>query len=78
MSNESIKSPAISDNSLVPSLNYINARRRAKFDGQCLKKDRVTFTHNNGINIYIDFEINKWHFRRDDFTLKMLCLEQLN
>ena len=48
MSDESIETLATSDNSLTPSLNYIGVRPRIKFDGQCLKQDKVTFTHKKG------------------------------
>ena len=67
MSDESIKAPATSDNILAPSLDYIGVRTRVKFDGQCLKQDKVTFTNKKIVNIYI---VNLWPFRRDgDFTL---------
>ena len=58
LSDETIKSPTTSDNSLAPSLNYIGFRLRIKFDGQCLKQDKVTFNHKTIVNIYIVHEIN--------------------
>ena len=36
---ESIKPPAISNNSLAPSLNYTYNITGVKFDGICLKQD---------------------------------------
>ena len=46
LSDESIKLPATSDNSLNPRANYIdNAKIQVKFDGSCSKLDKVTFTH---------------------------------
>ena len=45
MSDECIKSPATSDNSLTPSLNQTGFRTRIEFDGQCLKQDKVIFSH---------------------------------
>ena len=65
LSDESIKSPATSDNSLAPSLNYIGFKTRAKFVGSCLKQDNITFSDRNIVNIYIVYEINL-----DNFTLK--------
>ena len=54
----------ISDNSLLLH------RTKVKFDGQCLKQDKVTFTHKKVVNIYPLYKINLWSFRRDDdFTL---------
>ena len=62
--------PATSDNSFIPSLDFTGVRTRAKFVGQCLKQDKITFPHKKIVNIYIVFEINLWPFRHDgDFTL---------
>ena len=46
LSDESIKHPAASSNSLAPVLNYANAK-------SCLKQDKVTFTYKKLVNIYI-------------------------
>ena len=51
LSHESIKPPAISDNSFVSSLDYFRVRTRIKFDGQCLKQDQVSFTRKKIVNI---------------------------
>ena len=75
LSDEIIKSPNTSDNSLATSLNYINARPRVKFNGQCLKQGRITFCHKNIVKIYF-YKIYiymkfVWSFRPDDdFTLE--------
>ena len=46
VSNESIKPPTTSNNSLTPELNYYNnIRTRVKFKGSCLKQSNFTFTH---------------------------------
>ena len=45
LSDESIKPPATSNNSIAPSLNYFGTIARVKFDGSCLKQDKITFTH---------------------------------
>ena len=53
-----------------PSLNYIGNKSRIKFDSQCLKQDKVTFTHKNLENIYIVYKINLWGYKLcDDFSL---------
>ena len=57
MSNESIKPPTTSDNSLTPILNYYGAKTKVSFDMFCLKQDKVTFNHGKIVNIYIVFEI---------------------
>ena len=41
MSDESIKLPSTSENSLASSLNDIGVRPRTKFDSACLKQDKV-------------------------------------
>ena len=51
-----------SANSLAPALNYIGNKTRVKFDGGCLKQDRITFTHEKTVNIYIVYEINLWKY----------------
>ena len=44
MSNESIKPPAASNISLSPALYHINNKLQVKFDGHCIKQDKVAFT----------------------------------
>ena len=63
---KSVKSSAISNNSLTPALNYIDVKTRVKFDGSCLKQENITFTYGNIVNIYIVYEINLFHFEYDD------------
>ena len=48
LSEESIKSPVASSNSSATALNYINTEIWLKFDGSCLRWDKVTFTHKSG------------------------------
>ena len=45
LSNESIKPPTASDNSLNPRLSYRGTKIRVKFIGSCLKQSKLTFTH---------------------------------
>ena len=44
MSDEIIKSPTASDNSLAPALGYLGTKARVKSNGTCLKQDKSTFT----------------------------------
>ena len=62
MSDESIKPPTLSNDSLAPSLSYIGNKTRVKFDGGCLKEDKITFTHEKTVNIYIVYEMNLWNY----------------
>ena len=67
LSDESTKRPSTSDDSLSPSLNYIDAKTRVKTGGQYLKQDKTTFTHGKAVNIYIVYEINLWDRGYDDY-----------
>ena len=89
-SDESIRSPATTDDSFAPSLNQIVFPIRIKFDGQCLKQDKATFKHKTIANIHIEYDVNLWSFKQSaDFTLgnslfgavrltKMLILANIN
>ena len=57
LSDESIKPPATSDNSLSPLIDYFGNKIRLKFKGDCLKQDKVTYTHRKTVNIYIVYEL---------------------
>ena len=57
-------------NGLATSIGYAGIKARVKFDGQCWKRDNITFNYQKILNIYIVYEMNLWPFRRDyDFTL---------
>ena len=45
LSNESIKPPTTSNNSLNPRLSYNDTKIKLQFTGSCLKQPRFTFTH---------------------------------
>ena len=42
----------ISGISTSPKLSYINSRMRVKFEGDCLKQDKVTYNHGTIIHIF--------------------------
>ena len=44
---------------LNPSLNYVGTKTRVEFKGDCLKQDKILFSHVEIIKIYIVYEINK-------------------
>ena len=56
-SNESIKPPTTSDNSLTPVLNCYGTKTKVSFDMSCLKQDKITFNHGKIVNIYIVYKI---------------------
>ena len=53
LSDETIKPPTTSDNSIAPALSYYRSKTIAKFTGSCLKQDKITYTHGK---IYIVYE----------------------
>ena len=57
LSDESIKPPTTSDNSLNPELNYYGTKTRIKFTGSCLKQSSHILTHKKIVNIYIVYEL---------------------
>ena len=78
MSDEIIKLPPTSDNRLAPALTSIGNKTRVKFDGGCLKQDKISFTHGTTASIYIVYE--KIFLILIAFMLlyKIVCLEQSN
>ena len=63
---ENIKPPWTSDNSLNLVIGGIdNAKTLVKFDGVCLKQDKVTFTPKAALNFYIIYEVNLWPLNLD-------------
>ena len=70
LSNESIKPPTTSDNSLTPILNYYGTKTRVKFTGSCLKQPKISYTHGKVVNIYIVYELGASSSHDNDPTLK--------
>ena len=56
LSDETIKSPTTSNNSLAPVFSYYGTKTGAKFTRSCLKQDKFTYTHGKTVNIYIFHE----------------------
>ena len=57
LSNESIKPPTTSNNSVTPILNYFGTKTKVSFDMSRLKQNKVTFNHGKLVKIYIVYEI---------------------
>ena len=68
-SDEIIKLPTTSDNSLAPALRYIGNKIREKFNGGCLKQNKITFTHRKTVNIYIVYEMSFSTRGYDDYPV---------
>ena len=50
--------PNTSDNYFAPALSCIGCKTRVKFVESCLKQDRIIFTHEIIVNIYIVYKTN--------------------
>ena len=59
MSDERINSITISNYSITPELSHYGTKARVKFNGSCLKQDKVAYNHGTIIKIYIAYEISK-------------------
>ena len=59
LSDEKINSITASNHIFTPSLDYLGPKIRVKFNGSCLKQDKITYTHGRIVNIYIVYEISK-------------------
>ena len=53
LSNESIKPPTTSDNSLTALLTCYGTKTKVSFNMSCFKQDKVTFNRGKTVNIYI-------------------------
>ena len=70
LSDESIKPPATSDNSLNPRLSYYGTKVRVQFTKRCLKQPNHTFTPKKFVNIYIVYELGVSTSHSSDPTIK--------
>ena len=59
--------------SITPSLDYLGAKIRVKFNGSCLKQDKITYTHEKIRNIYIVYEVSK-NFNISSYPTSEICL----
>ena len=70
MSNEIIKPPTTSNNSLASKLCYFGTKTRVKFNGSCLKQDKITYTYGTIVNIYIVYELSSNLTYNENITLE--------
>ena len=68
MSDETIKPPATSDNSLTPKLSYYGTKARVKFRRSCSKQATLPYSHKNVVNIYTVYELGGSSSDSDDST----------
>ena len=68
LSDETIKPPATSDNSLTPSIDYYGSKVRVKF---CLKQpNKLTYDYGRKIHIYIVYQFGASGSNDSDPTLR--------
>ena len=70
LSDESIKPPTTTNNSLTPELNFYGTKTRVKFTRSCLKQSSHILTHKKVVNIYIVYELAVSSSNTSDPTIK--------
>ena len=59
LSDESIELPSTSNKMLSPLVDYVGTKIRVKFNGDCLKHEKITLNQVKIVNIYIVHEIER-------------------
>ena len=59
LSDERLDSMTESNYKMTPKLRFYGTKTKVKFNGGCLKQDKVTLNHGAIVNIYIVYEISK-------------------
>ena len=57
LSDERINSIKTSDYGITATLSFYGTKTRVEFNGSCLKQDKITYTHEEIVNIYIAYKI---------------------
>ena len=70
LSDETIKPPATSDDSLTPLIDYFGNKIRVKLTRSCLKQKYISCNHGTIVNIYIVYELGASSSHSNDLTLK--------
>ena len=60
ISNKIIQNSCILDGSFASNLVNVNSQSTAKFNGNCLRQDNMSFLHKNVINFYISDKLYTW------------------
>ena len=70
LSDETITTYAISDNSLTTLIDYYGIKIRLKFNGSCLKQpNKLTYDYGHELNVYIVYELGASSSNDSDPTL---------
>ena len=70
LSDETIKRPATSDNSVSPLIDYLGNKIRLKLNRDCLKQPKLPYTHGTIVSRYIVCKLGASSSFNDDPTLK--------
>ena len=74
LSDETIKPPVTSDNTLTPLIDYFGGKVRLKFSGSCLKQPKLHYTLETLVNICIFYELGTSRSNDSDPTPKKLFI----
>ena len=70
LSSESIMPSPVSNNLFNPLLSYSGTKARVKFNRNCLKQSKISYTHGKIVNIYIVYELGASSSHVNDYKLK--------
>ena len=59
LSDERVNSTTASNYSITQELSYYGSKIRVKFNGSCLKQNKITYTYGKIVNMYTVYEISK-------------------
>ena len=70
MSDERINSIKTPDYGITPKSNYYGTKTRVEFNESCLKQDKIRYTHEKIVNIYIVYELTGSNSRQRSYNKK--------
>ena len=73
LSGDRINSITASNYSITPKLSYYGSKVRVRFNRSCLEQDKITYTHEKTVNIYIVYEKSK-NFNISSYSTLKNCL----
>ena len=75
MSKENITTPAKLYNSFTPKPTYIHDYKLAvKYEGNCLKQNKVFLSHGNVVNVFIVYQLDTWSHDINTYFALKYCL----
>ena len=72
LSNENLAVVSTSDNALSPEINYKENKIRLNFSGSILQQKIITYNHKKVVNLYIVYEITKFHYNKNPILTNAL------